>query len=135
MSWLVKANLEYTQTHEWLRREDEALVTMGITDFAQDNLGDIVFVELPQVGMEVKTGESIVTIESVKAVTDSYAPVDGTVAAVNHELEQQPDLLNRDPYNQGWIVQLELKDGADDTALINKEAYEDFIHKGEGGSP
>ena len=121
-------NLKYTKDHEWI------LVTgttgmIGITDFAQGELGDVVFVELPVVGKTMKVGDSFGTIEAVKAVSDLYAPVSGVVAEVNKELEGTPDLVNKDPYGKGWMVKLHLANPDDLAELMDAAAYQASIGK------
>jgi len=121
--------LKYTKEHEWARRED-VKVRMGITDYAQRELGDVVYVELPEVGREVKQGEAMITVESVKAASDVYAPVSGKVVEVNPELEQHPEYVNQDPYGKGWMALIEMSDPSELDGLLNAEEYE--RHIGEG---
>jgi glycine cleavage system H protein len=122
--------LRYRETHEWVRVEgDEAVV--GITDYAQEELGDVVYVELPEVGREVAAGEAVAVIESVKTASDIYAPVSGTVVATNEDLAEHPEKVNEDPYGAGWIFRLKLKDPAEVEALLDAAAYEKLI-AGEG---
>jgi glycine cleavage system H protein len=119
-------DFRYTKEHEWIKVEgDEALV--GITDFAQHQLGDIIFVELPAVGKELGPRQSIGVVESVKSVSDVYTPVPGTVVAVNGALSQTADLLNKDPHGQGWIVRIKIKDKKDLEALLAVGDYEKFL--------
>jgi glycine cleavage system H protein len=116
----------YTKEHEWLKVEgDEAVV--GITDFAQHQLGDIIFVELPPVGKELAPRQSLGVVESVKSVSDVYAPVPGTVTAVNEALGQTADLLNKDPHGQGWIIRIKIKDKKDLDGLMSAGDYEKFL--------
>lgn len=116
----------YTKEHEWLKVEgDEAVV--GITDFAQHQLGDIIFVELPPVGKELAPRQSLGVVESVKSVSDVYAPVPGTVTAVNEALGQTADLLNKDPHGQGWIIRIRIKDKKDLDGLMTAGDYEKFL--------
>ena len=122
--------LKYTKEHEWARVED-GTVRVGITDFAQKELGDIVYVELPEVGREVKQGEAFITVESVKAASDVYAPVSGKVLEVNRELEQHPEYVNEDPYGKGWMARLEPSDPSELEALLSAEAYERLIGEAE----
>jgi glycine cleavage system H protein len=110
---LLPEDLKYTAEHEWVRR-DGGVVRVGITDFAQDQLGDIVYVSLPEVGAAVAAGDAVGELESTKSVSDVYAPLSGTVSAVNDVLDGQPELVNSDPYGEGWLFEL---DGADETAL------------------
>ena len=116
----------YTKDHEWVKVEgDEALV--GITDFAQKQLGDVVYVELPEVGTELEFHQSLGVIESVKAVSDMYSPIAGKVAAVNEGLNDAPEQVNEDPHGQGWIVRLKVKDAADIEKLMSVDEYEKFL--------
>jgi len=122
----IPAELRYTAEHEWVHRTSEDTVRVGITDFAQDALGDVVFVQLPEVGTEVTAGESFGEVESTKSVSDLYAPVSATVVAVNAELDAKPELVNSDPYGQGWL--LELRAGGDTldqglAGLLTADAY------------
>ncbi|MBC2186974.1 glycine cleavage system protein GcvH [Listeria sp. FSL L7-0253] len=119
-------DLLYTEEHEWVKADGGSYV-IGITDFAQDQLGDIVFVELPEVGDTVAKGDSIGSIESVKTVSDFYAPVTGKVVAVNETLEDEPELINSNPYDTGWILKLEEVEEADVTALLSSDDYEKVL--------
>jgi glycine cleavage system H protein len=117
-------DLKYTAEHEWIRTAgSDTVVRVGITDYAQDALGDIVFVQLPEVGADVSAGDPMGEIESTKSVSDVFAPVAGTVSARNEALESQPELLNSDPYGEGWVVEIELTDAAALDALLDAEAY------------
>jgi glycine cleavage system H protein len=119
-------DLRYTKEHEWIKvAGDEGVV--GITDFAQHQLGDIIFVELPPAGKELAARQSIGVVESVKSVSDVYAPVAGTVVAVNEALGQTADLLNKDPHGQGWIVRIKVKDKKDLDVLLSAGDYEKFL--------
>ena len=122
MKWEVRDDLLYTPKHEWCRHEGN-MVTTGITDYAQDMLKDVVYVELPEVGQAVTAGESYAVLESVKAVSDAYAPVDGVITAVNEQLLDQPELLNQDPYGEGWIVQVEVAAGYVNPELMGAQEY------------
>lgn len=124
-------NLKYTKTHEYARIEGNKAY-VGITDYAQDQLGDIVFVELPEVGREVKAGEIFATVESVKAVSDCYAPVSGKVTEVNEKLSDAPETLNNDPHGEGWICVIEMSDPAEVEKLMDNVAYEKHLEE-EGG--
>ena len=122
----IPADLRYTPEHEWVRRTGDGTVRVGITDFAQSSLGDVVYVQLPDVGSEVAAGESFGEVESTKSVSDLYAPVTAKVIAVNGDLESNPALVNSDPYGQGWL--LELQAGGDTleqglAALLDADAY------------
>lgn len=114
----------YTETHEWIE-VDDGLATVGITDYAQAQLGDVVFLELPPVGKELKAGDTFGVVESVKAASDLYAPVSGTVVEVNQSLAQSPELVNRDPYGQGWMIKLRLE-GELGQGLLDEAAYRAF---------
>ncbi|NMD32569.1 MAG: glycine cleavage system protein GcvH [Firmicutes bacterium] len=122
MSWEIREGLKYTRTHEWVCFEGE-LVTVGITDYAQDMLKDVVYVELPEVGQEAQAGESLAVVESVKAVSDLYAPVDGEVLEVNELLLDQPELLNEDPYGEAWVVKIKIAPGYKNPGLLEKDGY------------
>lgn len=104
----IPSDLYYTAEHEWVRRIDERTVRVGITDFAQSSLGDIVFVELPSIGAQLTAGETFGEVESTKSVSDLYAPLSGTVAAVNSDLQGNPQLVNADPYNAGWLLDIQV---------------------------
>ena len=123
MSVEVPADRRYLPTHEWVRTED-GVATVGISAFAQDELGDVVFVELPAVGEEVVAGERFGTVESVKAVSDLYAPVGGTVSEVNERLEDRPDLLNEDPFGDGWLIRIAPADVESEATLSAAEYRE-----------
>ncbi len=121
----VPDDLRYSPEHEWIR-VDGARVRIGITDYAQDALGDIVYVELPKVGSEVTAGGPLGEVESTKSVSEIYAPVAGTVTAVNDALADGPERINQDPYGEGWICELELAEGADVDSLLDPSAYTDL---------
>ena len=122
----LPGDLLYTNEHEWLRREDDGSVTIGITDHAATSLGDLVYVELPEVGQDVEAGGEMAVVESVKAASDVYAPVAGSVAAVNEELSDDPEKINADPYGDGWIVRLEIE-GLDESELMSPDAYQELL--------
>ena len=123
---MYPSELHYTKDHEWIKVEgDEALI--GTTDFAQHQLGDIIFVEVPEVGKDLATHQSIGVVESVKSVSDIYSPVAGKVVAVNDALAQTADLLNKDPHGQGWIVRLKIKDRKELEGLMKASDYEKFL--------
>lgn len=122
----IPAELYYTEEHEWVLRTGDDTVRVGITDYAQAALGDVVFVQLPDVGAELTSGESFGEVESTKSVSDLYAPVSAKVLAVNAELEASPDLVNSDPYGEGWLVDLQLDADDMETALgglLDADAY------------
>jgi glycine cleavage system H protein len=116
----------YTKEHEWIR-VDEEVGTVGITDFAQKELGDVVFVELPKVGEHVTAGESFGTVESVKAVSELFAPVDGEVIGVNPKLQNSPEMLNADPHGEAWLIRIHLADRRDTEKLLSADEYEAYI--------
>lgn len=126
MTFTVPDDLYYLDTHEWLDRENDT-ARVGITAFAQDELGDIVFVELPDVGDSFEQNDAFGVIESIKAVSDLYSPVSGSVIAVNDALANAPELVNEDPFGDGWMIELELQDPDDLDALLTAEAYRDRI--------
>ena len=118
------SELKYASSHEWARLEEDGTVTVGITDHAQDALGDVVFVELPEMGASLDAGEEAGVVESVKAASDIYAPVGGEVIAVNSQLEDEPETVNADPYNDGWFYKLKPEDASELDNLLSAEAYQ-----------
>jgi glycine cleavage system H protein len=122
----VPSELKYTKEHEWIRIEGD-MATVGITDWAQGELGDIVFVELPEIGAEVAQMEAFGTIEAVKAVSELYAPVSGKVIEVNGGLDDDPMVVNRDPYGDGWMIKIELADVSQVEQLLGAEGYKGII--------
>lgn len=116
--------LKYASSHEWARLEEDGSVTVGITDHAQNALGDVVFVELPDVGAELSAGQEAGVVESVKAASDVYAPISGKVIAINDALEDGPEIINGDPYHEGWFYRLEPHDVAELEELLSAEAYQ-----------
>ncbi len=123
----LPGDLLYTSEHEWLRREDDGNVTIGVTDHAQAALGDLVYVELPEVGQDVDSGGDMAVVESVKAASDVYAPIDGSVVAVNEGLADDPEKINTDPYGDGWIVRLKPGSDLDEGALLTPDAYQALL--------
>ncbi|GAB7387137.1 glycine cleavage system protein GcvH [Bacillaceae bacterium] len=121
--------LKYSEEHEWVRVEGNRAY-IGITDFAQSELGDIVFVELPEVGDEVQQGSTFGSVESVKTVSDLYSPVSGKVVEVNEELADAPELINESPYEKGWMIVVEMSDTSELDKLLSAEAYEQMVTKG-----
>ena len=121
----VPEELQYTKTHEWVRREDD-VVTVGITEHAQDELGDVVFIELPEKGSTFGAGDAFGTVESVKAVSDLYAPVGGEVVEVNEALNDAPEKINEEPYGDGWIIRLRVSEEAD---LLSAGDYEKLLEE------
>lgn len=122
----VPAELKYTKEHEWIRVEGEEAY-VGITDYAQSQLGDIVFVEVETEGDNLEAGDTFGTVEAVKTVSDLYMPVSGEVLEFNSELEDQPDLVNKDPYGKGWIIKVKMNDEAQLDGLLNADAYKASI--------
>jgi glycine cleavage system H protein len=122
----VRSNLKYTDNHEWLKLEDK-IAKIGITDHAQSELTDIVFVELPAVGKEVKKGEELCVVESVKSVSEIYAPLSGKIVNINKNLEDAPETINESPYDAGWLVEIEVSDETEFKTLIDAEAYKQMI--------
>ena len=123
----LPGDLLFSEEHEWLRREEDGSVTIGITDHAQSALGDLVYVELPEVGLDVDEGGDMAVVESVKAASDVYAPISGNIVAVNETLADDPETINTDPYGDGWIVRLTPTDGIDEGALMSPDAYQTFL--------
>ncbi len=128
MKWSIPEDRQYTDEHEWLQvdeKEDTRIV--GITDYAQDKLGDVVFIELPASGQTVSLGQSLALVESVKAVVDVYSPVTGEILRVNQELTEKPELLNEDPYGKGWIAAIKVGDPIQTVKLMTAQGYADLI--------
>jgi glycine cleavage system H protein len=119
----IPAELKYVESHEWLRKEEDGTITVGITDFAQAALGDVVFIELPEVGAEVEADEDVAVVESVKAASDVYAPIAGTIVAVNEELVDSPEKANEDPYGDAWFFRMEPTDPNVLDTLLSAEEY------------
>ena len=126
MTFDVPDDCRYLETHEWAREQD-GTVRVGISDFAQDELGDVVFVELPDEGEELTAGEAFGVVESIKAVSDVYAPVSGTVTAVNDGLFDQPELVNEDPFGEGWMLEVDVADESELDELLSADDYRDQI--------
>lgn len=119
----IPDELSYTQSHEWVAKADDGTITVGITDHAQDSLGDLVFAELPEAGDQFALEDVVATIESVKAASDIYAPVSGEITAVNEKLEESPELVNEDPFGQGWLFKMTVDDDSQLADLLNAEGY------------
>ena len=119
----IPSHLQYTESHEWVSKEDNGNARIGISDHAQEALGDLVFVELPVIGDEISQGDQCAVVESVKAASDIYAPVSGKVVAINEELDEDPALINADPYGDGWLFELELHDSEELEGLKDAETY------------
>ena len=124
MAFKTPAELQYTKSHEWIKIEGDS-ATVGISDYAQDSLGDVVYVELPDVGASYAAGQPFGAVESVKAASDLYLPVGGELTEVNEPLLNQPELLNSDPYGDGWLIKIKLAQGVG--ALMSAEAYEKYV--------
>jgi len=125
---MVKEDLYYTESHEWVRVEgNDAYI--GITDYAQDELGDIVFVELPEVGDELESGETLGSIEAVKAVEDIVSPISGEVLEINEALEDKPEIINQDAYDDGWLVKMTISDKDELENLLDAQAYKELIEE------
>ena len=125
----VPEDLLYSSDHEWIRRDDAGRVRIGITDYAQDALGDVVFVDVPEVGTAVAVGGTFSEVESTKSVSDIYAPVSGTISEVNADLSDSPELLNDDPYGDGWLCKIDLADASELDALLDADGYRALIEE------
>ncbi|RMF86671.1 MAG: glycine cleavage system protein GcvH [Nitrospirae bacterium] len=129
----VPEGIKYTKEHEWCRKEEDGTVTIGITDHAQDALGDVVYVELPQVGEEYESGSELAEVESTKATAPVYSPVTGKVVAVNDQVESTPELVNRSPYDEGWLVRMEMSVPSQYSKLLTAESYRKHLEEEEEG--
>lgn len=127
----VPENLRYTKTHEWVRSESDGSVTVGITDHAQDLLGDMVFIELPEVGANFMTGDDCAVVESVKAASDIYAPVAGEIIEINEKLTETPEKVNQSPYEDGWLFKMTPEDSEEAEELMDAAAYADYAQSEE----
>ena len=123
----IPTDLRYAATHEWVRPEGDGVFTVGISEHAQGLLGDRVFVDLPDVGDAVSTGDGVCVAESVKAASDVYAPISGEIVAINEDLEDSPELVNSDPYGDGWLFKIKADDAAEVEGLLDAEGYENSI--------
>ncbi len=123
----LPGDLRYTSEHEWLRPEEDGSVTIGITDYAQSALGDLVYVELPEVGQDLENGGEMAVVESVKAASDVYAPLSGSILAINEELADDPEKINADPYGDGWIIRIQPADGIDSGDTMDPDTYQAFL--------
>lgn len=119
--------LRYTEEHEWIAIKDGGLVRVGITEYAQDQLGDVVFVDLPEEGRQVSTGDTFGEVESTKSVSELFAPLEGEIVAVNHSVADSPELINSDPYGEGWLIEIKLDDPTSVDSLLEAEAYQALI--------
>ena len=122
----VREGLRYTESHEWLKVQEDTTI-IGITDYAQAELTDIVFVELPEIGKEIKKGEELCVVESVKSVSEIYSPISGNVVDVNKKLDDSPEIINESPYNDGWLVELEVKDKSELDSLLDAASYKKIL--------
>ncbi|MFC1507914.1 glycine cleavage system protein GcvH [Pseudomonadota bacterium] len=127
----VPSELKFTNTHEWVRPEGDGVFTVGITDHAQSMLGDMVFVDVPDMDTDTEAGEDCAVAESVKAATDVYAPLTGVVIAVNEDVESSPELVNSDPYGDGWLFQIKAEDEAEFEDLLDAESYQALVDESE----
>ena len=123
-------NLKYSEEHEWLL-ESNGIATIGITDFAVDSLGDIVFVELPQKGTQINQFSTFGEVESVKAASEIYTPISGEIIEINENLETEPELLNNSPYENGWLIKVKMSDPTEIEKLMDSKAYEQFVNEGD----
>lgn len=127
----IPSDLKFTTSHEWVRKEGDGVYTIGISDHAQELLGDMVFVDLPDVDDEVAGGDDCAVAESVKAASDIYSPLSGTIVAINEELEDSPELLNSDPYGDGWLFQIKSSDVEEYEQLLSAEEYQNTLEEEE----
>ena len=127
----VPSELRYTQTHEWIRMEDDGTLVVGITDHAQSQLGELVFADLPDVGVNVSASDEACVIESVKAASDVYSPVSGKIIEINEDLEEAPGLVNSDPYGDGWLFKIDPDDLEELSELLDAEAYSEYLEEDE----
>ena len=123
----VPNDLHYSKSHEWIRQEKGDIYTVGITDHAQHQLGDLVFVDLPETDIEVNAGDEVVVVESVKTAADVYSPVTGKIIEINDALQSQPALVNQDPYGDGWLYRIKVEDAADLDDLLDADQYEEEL--------
>jgi len=123
----IPVELKYAKSHEWARLNDDGTVTIGISDSAQDQLGDMVFIEVPEVGQSVTAGDACAVVESVKAASDVYAPINGEVVEVNEKLEGSPEVVNQDAYGEGWLFRMQPGNAADLDAMMDSDAYTGFL--------
>lgn len=123
----LRDELYYVSTHEWARKEEDGTIVVGITDFAQDALGDVVYAELPDVGAEFSAGDDVAVLESVKAASDIYAPVSGTIVAINEELDEEPELINDNPYDEGWLFTMKPSEPQELDTLLNAKEYQQQV--------
>ncbi|SFM61709.1 glycine cleavage system protein GcvH [Marinobacter zhejiangensis] len=127
----IPANVKYIETHQWVRVEGDGTATVGITDFAQEQLGDVVYIGLPEVGATVNGGEEAGVAESVKSASDVFSPVTGEVLAVNETLEDEPEMVNEDPYGEGWLFKVKLADEGELDGLMDADTYAELVAEQE----
>ncbi|CDL83683.1 glycine cleavage system protein GcvH [Xenorhabdus szentirmaii] len=127
----VPTELKYTESHEWVRSEGNGEYTVGITEHAQQLLGDMVFVDLPEIGAEVTCGDDCAVVESVKAASDIYAPLSGKIIAINPDLEGSPELVNSEPYDEGWLFRIKITDESEIANLLDAENYQSLLEENE----
>lgn len=125
----IPGHLKYTETHEWIAEEGDDIVIIGITDFAQSQLGDIVYIEQPTVGQMLKIGQEAGVVESVKAASDIYSPLTGEVIEINEDIAKAPEALNQDPYHAGWLYKLKIDDASELLDLLDSDGYQDVVDK------
>lgn len=126
---MIPDNYLFTEEHEWLRKEGEDVAIIGISDFAQEKLGEVVFVEMPDIGQSIVAGDEFGSIESVKASSELYSPVSGEVVEVNSLLQESPEMINRSPYDDGWIIKVKMEDHSEIHGLMDSEAYEFHVKR------
>lgn len=127
MSNEIPDDLKYTETHEWLKIIDDNIVRVGITDHAQEELTDIVFVELPEPDSDIKKGDELCVVESVKSVSEIYSPVSGKITKINDEIEDEPEIINENPYDKGWLVEIEITDKSEIYDLLDAKSYKEAV--------
>ena len=123
----IPKDLSYAKTHEWIANDGDGTVTIGITEYAQGSLGDLVFVELPEAGTKVSAGDAMAVVESVKAASDIYAPIDGEIVEINEDLDESPERVNEDPFGQGWLFKMAVNNADDLDGLLDAAAYSEIV--------
>ncbi|ROO31765.1 glycine cleavage system protein GcvH [Salinisphaera japonica] len=123
----IPKDLSYAKTHEWIANDGDGTVTIGITEYAQGSLGDLVFVELPEAGTKVSAGDAVAVVESVKAASDIYAPVNGEIVEINEDLDESPERVNEDPFGQGWLFKMAVNNADDLDGLLDAAAYGEIV--------
>lgn len=123
----IPKDLSYAKTHEWIANDGDGTVTIGITEYAQGSLGDLVFVELPEAGTKVSAGDAVAVVESVKAASDIYAPIDGEIVEINEDLDESPERVNEDPFGQGWLFKMAVNNADDLDGLLDAAAYSEIV--------